>query len=315
MKLKLNKFLYLSYFLIIVLIGISFFNFYKPIYDSVHNYNIIKENCYLKKNTNLPICKERFISEEKWLEYYIKNNNPNEKLNNLDAITVTLEIIEHEMYTNIQFLAPLIIMIAVVFKLHSEYSNCTIKNYLTRMNYKDYLKSKYKYIFRASLIIPVSLIIIFIIACFMTGFNFNYSDSVKNIAVYTKIKYQAFPLYFLSLLLTQYIMCLFYANIGIFVIKKTKNSILSVVLGYILFLVIDIIIYCVLYAFILFKLLHLKLPLDVFNITGYLIIRNDYEVILFLISSIILFVISFIILKKYYKNKEEVVCYSERQNA
>ena len=37
----------------------------------------------------------------------MKNNNPNEKLNNLDAIIVTLEIIEHEMYTNIQFLAPL----------------------------------------------------------------------------------------------------------------------------------------------------------------------------------------------------------------
>ena len=79
--------------------------------------------------------------------------------------------------------------------------------------------------------------------------------------------------------------------------------------------IIDIIIYCVLYAFILLKILHLQIPLDVFNITGYLIIRNDYEVILFLISSIILFVISFIILKKYYKNKEEVVCYSERQNA
>ena len=68
--------------------------------------------------------------------------------------------------------------------------------------------------------------------------------------------------------------------------------------------IIDIIIYCVLYAFILLKILHLQIPLDVFNITGYLIIRNDYEVILFLISSIILFVISFIILKKYYKNND-----------
>lgn len=105
-KLNLNKFFYLSYFLVIVLIVISFFNFYKPIFESVNKYNTIKENCYLKK-TNLPICKERFISEEKWLEYYFKNNNPNEKSNNLDAIIVTLEIIEHEMYTNIQFLAPL----------------------------------------------------------------------------------------------------------------------------------------------------------------------------------------------------------------
>ena len=57
----------------------------------------------------------------------------------------------------------------------------------------------------------------------MTGFNFNYSDSVKNIAVYTKIKYQAFPLYFFLLLLTQYIMCLFYANIVTLILKYKKR--------------------------------------------------------------------------------------------
>ncbi len=63
MKLNLNKFFYLSYFLIIVLIGISFFNFYKPIYDSVNKYNTIKKNCYLEKKTNLPICKDKFVSD------------------------------------------------------------------------------------------------------------------------------------------------------------------------------------------------------------------------------------------------------------
>lgn len=86
-------------------------------------------------------------------------------------------------------------------------------------------------------------------------------------------------------------------------------------MGYILFLIIDIIIYVVTYAFILYKFLNLNVSEEIFNITGYFFTDTKINLIKMLLVSFILQGLSTFILYKFYQNKQEVIENSEKQNA
>ena len=49
---KFNKYILIPILIITGLIVISFYNFYKPYYKFIDDYDTIKENCYEKKNVN-----------------------------------------------------------------------------------------------------------------------------------------------------------------------------------------------------------------------------------------------------------------------
>lgn len=315
MKLKFNKYILIPILIITGLIVISFYNFYKPYYKFINNYNSIKENCYEKKNINHPICQLSYYQDESVLKYFIENNDPYKRLNELDLYTVYHSIIENEVYNVLQFLLPLLIMIMVVGTLHQEYSSGMFKNYLTRQNYKSYLKDKYKIVLKSSLLIPISFVVILLISAILTKFNTKIASSVYSIAVYSEFKYNHFFLYFIGFCLITYFMSVFYVNIGLFCVKKTKNTTLAIIMGYILFLIIDIIIYVVIYAFILYKLLNLNVSEEIFNITGYFFTDTKINLIKMLLVSFILQGLSTFILYKFYQNKQEVIENSEKQNA
>ena len=202
MKLKFNKYILIPILIITGLIVISFYNFYKPYYKFIDDYNTIKENCYEKKNINHPICQLPYYQDESVLKYFIENNDPYKRLNELDLYTVYNSIVENETYSVLQFLSPLLIMIMVVGTLHQEYSSGMLKNYLTRQSYKSYLKDKYKFILTISLIIPISLIVILLVSGIITGFNTKIASSVYSIAVYSEFKYNHFFMYFIGFLFT-----------------------------------------------------------------------------------------------------------------
>lgn len=223
MKLKFNKYMLISILIVVVLIIVSFYNFYKPYYKFINNYNSIKENCYEKKNINHPICQLPYYQDESVLKYFIENNDPYKRLNELDLYTVYHSIIENEVYNVLQFLLPLLIMIMVVGTLHQEYSSGMFKNYLTRQNYKSYLKDKYKIVLKSSLLIPISFVVILLISAILTKFNTKIASSVYSIAVYSEFKYNHFFLYFIGFCLITYLMSIFYANIWIIMYKKNKK--------------------------------------------------------------------------------------------
>lgn len=315
MKLKFNKYILIPILIIIGLIVISFYKFYKPYYNFIDDYNTIKENCYEKKNVNHYVCKLPYYQDENNLKHFIENNDPYKGLKELDLYTVYNSIVENETYSVLQFLSPLLIMIMVVGTLHQEYSSGMFKNYLTRQSYKSYLKDKYKFVLAISLIIPFSLIVILLVSGILTGFNTKIASSVYSIAVYSEFKYNHFFMYFIGFLFITYFMSAFYANIGLFCIKKTKNTTLAIIMGYILFLIIDIIIYVVIYAFILYKFLNLNVSEEIFNITGYFFTDTKINLIKMLLVSFILQGLSTFILYKFYQNKQEVIENSEKQNA
>jgi hypothetical protein len=158
-----------------------------------------------------------------------------------------------------------------------------------------------------SLITPFSLILIFIISCFLTKFNFNTESVYKYLAVYDKWKYNNFLLYECAIVLVQFFINFLYVNLGLLSIIKNKNKIVSIIMGYIYFLFAYIIIYVGLYAIVLNKMFRIKEMSDFFNISGYWFFDDGPNWLITIPLSMIFAFISFIILYKKYTNKERVI--------
>ena len=171
MLVKKNKYFILGIFLLLSLVVYSFYEFYNEYFSYRNTYYKIEDICYKKGKLDNEICK--YFRTDSDVLRYLHNNNPNAKWKSYDAITLTSTIVETTSFSCLQFFSPLIIAILLIGKLHDEYSSGMFENYLLRMNYKKYLKNKYKEVFNVSLVMPITLLLIFFISCIVTGFNFD----------------------------------------------------------------------------------------------------------------------------------------------
>lgn len=312
--LKKYKYFILSIALMLILILCSFFQYYKDTYGNVKYYYKFKKVCYEERNMDDPLCAP-YKGHEEYIDFKVNNNSPQKKYKEQDAITITSTVVEITFFSYLQYISPLIIAIAVVGTIHSEYSSGMFQNYLLRMDYKKYLKEMYKISIKASLIMPISLIIIFLIATVVSGFNFNISDTITNLAVYDSAKYSNFILYGIMICLIQFLISLFYSNIATYCCKKNKNTLVAILMSYIMFIVSLLIVYLIVYAILINKILGFKGLTDYFVISGYWFFDFNIMCIIPVIVSLVLFFISYIVLWKSYKNKEVVICEYESQTA
>lgn len=313
MIIKKNKLFILSLLIMVMIVGLSFKQFYDEHFSYIEGYNIIKENCYQKHDLDHEYCK-RFKTDEQ-LEYYIKLLDPKDKYKSFDAITVTCTIVEFTVFQVLQYLSPLIIIIAVIGIVHSEFSTGMFKNYLLRMSYKDYLKKMYKKTIKAALIMPIGLILVFLTASVFTKFNYNVSPESMNWAGYEEWKYSNFFLYGCIILLIQFLISLLYVNIALFSCKKNQNKLVAIIMGYVLFIIVNLFIYAILYSVIINKIFHFRNLTDYFNIAGYWFFNSGPKFLYVIPIAFSLFVISTIILYYFYSKKEKVIQESERQVA
>lgn len=311
MNLIKNKtFIFVLLFLAII-VAFSFFQIYEESFSYSKSYYEIKNDCYYKKNIKNKVC--NIYKNREYLEFYIKTFNPKKTYSELDAITLTCRVVETTIFSSLQFVSPLLVIMVVVGLLHSEISSGMFRNYLLRQEYRKYLKKLFLNIFYVSFIIPITLLIIFFISCIITKFNFNISDNVKIISVYNSWKYNHFLLYGVIICLIQYIMSFCYGCIGLYSSTKNKNGIISIVVGYVYFIIFDLFLYIIIYAGIINKLLGIKNVTDYFNITGYWFFNDGKSCFPVLIISLILLVV--IVIFTYFKisKKEEVILENERK--
>ena len=202
----------------------------------------------------------------------------------------------------------------IIDLFHKELSSGIFKYYLNRMSYKKFLKRIMFISFRRAWVLPISLIFVFLISCFITGFNFSIHESVKNIAVYDSFKYNNFLVYSLVIVLLLFIISLFYGNLAVLCCKKNKNSLITIILSYVLFIAVDIFILVIVYSLIINNLLGFKELSDYFNITGYWFFKGNINYLLVLLIASIISVCSYILLYFSYHNKEKVIYENEKQN-
>lgn len=316
MKLFLKKYKYfvLSIILMFILIVCSFIQYYNETYGDIKSYYKLKKVCYEKKNMDDPLC-TKYKGHEEYIEIYLKTADPVKKYKEQDAITIISTIVETTFFWYLQWISPLIIAVAVIGTIHSEYSSGMFQNYLLRMDYKKYLKKNYKISIAGALIMPISLIFIFIVCTIISGFNFNVADAVTNTAIYNSGKYSNFILYGSMISLIQFLISLFYSNIAIYRCKKNKNTLVAILMSYITFIVSMIFVYLFVYALLINKMLGFKELTDYFIISGYWFFDFDIKCIIPVIVSLILAVLSYLFIKKSYKNKEEVINEYESQTA
>ena len=228
-----NKMVFI--FSVIIVFSIVCMSFFEVVNDYIPNYieyYKIEKKCPGEYN----FCKPFKTKDE--LLTYLKENNPKKKF---DAITLSVYVVEtSEKFGLLVFLLPLIVIVNVVFKIHDEISSGYIKNKLNRMKYSDILKEYFSSALKSALLVPLIYTLIFLSSCVITGFNFNLTKDMQLSPGYENFKYNYFLLYSLILILIQYILFFGYAVIGIFMSFISKSKIVSIILGYVYFVILCI---------------------------------------------------------------------------
>lgn len=302
MYFKKNKYFIITYIIVILIILFSFYQYYDEHFSHSKNYYDIKENCYMKKDVKAKECQT--FKDEEQLNVYIEVNDPQKLYQELDTIKLTSSIVRYTIFNVFQYLSPLLIIFVVVASLHDEFSTEVKKNNLLKEKYKDYIKEKYKVVIKAALIFPIALLIVFLLSCFITKFNFNVAEETKNIAIYNEWKYNNFLVYGFSIVIIQFFISLLYGNIALLGIKRNRNMFVSIIISYLMFVVVYMFIYLVIYAIIINKIFGFKNLTDYFNITGYWYFDNGPYFLYIIPLSIIFFIISKITLFFNYEKKK-----------
>lgn len=214
----------------------------------------------------------------------------------------------------IQLLAPLFVMVPAVLQFHKELSSGYIKNVVTRVEYKKYMKSKYLEALKSSLILPAFVIIMFLCCCVLAkGFAIGSGAEYYGLTKSPDPKYLiCLPQFMFTYVFVLFLHSIVYANLGLLFCKKNSNVLVTIVLGYLSFIVLDIFMEVLVGNILLSILLNLRNltdSLNLFNIWIYDNVKSLWIVIgyslVFVISTILLFI-------KTYKNKESVLIEVEK---
>lgn len=297
---KRKHLLILTYIIPIILIIISVNNFYTEYY-SIEKYEEFKFAC-------------EELNDEKSCAMKETIKELNDRFKSIDTKTFFFEILYHYIDNYIVVIGPLLVIIQTIYFLHKDFSSGFIKNKLTRMTYDKYKKSIYLTSLKSALILPFIIITIFTVSSIITKLNFTTPEWVYKTSVYNEINYNNFFIYILSSCLIIYFMGIFYSNIAIAFLNKSKNSLLVTIFSYLCFFT------CIIFFDIggtitLIKILKLNSSIGVYlNIFDYWHINGEDNYIYFIIIAFLLAIISHCINRIIYKNKEETIIDVEKEN-
>lgn len=206
--------------ILILMFGVVFLSIREAVkmyVPTLFEYDKVVENCPGKN----PVCK-RFRTESE-LENYIEYSNPHDT----DAISFIVYATHTTSFSIFIYIFPIIAMIIVLSKVHNEIKTGYFENILLRTKYRDMIK-KYIYVsLKSCLIVPIIYIIICIISCILTKFNFNIDIETTRSMSFT---FDHFPLYSILVLFGSYIVNFGFSLAGIFIAFKSKSKSINIFL-------------------------------------------------------------------------------------
>lgn len=239
----------------------------------------------------------------------VYSDNPPRKL---DTINLAFYIINSTTFSLILPFIPLLIIAVGIRKMYKELKSGMFKNIILIGGYQEYIIKSIKQIWKYSLVIPaVILFILFISYLYSRSFNYDYTISIG--ANHLDIKYFQNIIGFIFVyLLVLVFNAIFWLNLGLISLKKSKNYIVTTITAYIFYLGYSIIaeLFCslVLSKISIFKNMNLYGYVKAGNIWGYDEINS--LTMMFIYSILLVFISSFIVYVKY-RNKESVVIANE----
>lgn len=209
---------------------------------------------------------------------------------------------------------PLFILFVIFASLFKMFSSGYFKNILTREKFAIFKKKIINIRYKTALIIPITTMILVILAMIYTGFNFN---STTN-GIFSKAEYlliSNYPLiYLLGLLTIQYLIGLFISNISLIVLNKSKNIFVGIIEIVIKILIFYFIVY-MFYALFISRGLSLTNLTEYFDLMNYCIGTFKTIPMMFgqIFISLLLVVISNIMINRTYQKKEQVMLEYEKK--
>lgn len=307
-----KTFIIISLFIFII-IGISFYEYMHPKFSKelMELDSMVIEKCKTKQDTKF--CNDNGVYDKESYKDFLKYASVNTR-KTLDTITLSSEIIQNNLFSVIGFFFPLFIVILVVKSLSSDIKTKFYQSIILRKGYKKYLHSKLSEIFIYSLLYPVSLIIIVLISCFITEFNFNIDSVNKGIAVYSKAIENHYQFYFIIVCIATYLTCIFYGLIAFICYIKENNIIVAIIKSYLLCIVLGIFNY-IIGNFIFGKIIKMDVYAGTFNIFGYASFNEINNYLLIFLNLLILLIIPSIYIVCKYRRKDKFYEEIEKQTS
>lgn len=237
-----------------------------------------------------------------------------EKPGHVDVFTKLAGYYQNGGFVIVQFIYPLLLIILGTLSLHKKIHSGFFKNILTRQNFKKYLKTEYFNSCKASLLIPILILITFVFSCFITNFNFDlnsldYGSLVSPQPVVRTLSSEV--LLVITMTINLFIVSLSCINIGIIFVKNNKNFIVSSILSYLVIIIYQIIAEIIVGPILsnIFNNNFFANGLSLFSFWYYDTGVTSFNMFVY---AMFLLIVSFLLVKRTYKNKEDVIIYAEK---
>lgn len=237
-----------------------------------------------------------------------------------DAISVFFYIVAHSSLGILQIVSPIFVMICATYKIHKEFHTGFIKHKLLRMSYRKYITCQFVELMKSTWILPFSMLVLFVLCCVFTK-NFDFSNAAPQILGYApdgnpivmnniaiiNMEFYKYPIQLMiTYFLTLFFHSIFYANISFIICRKNKIFLVSLLESFLVFVIIAIISELGL-QYISSFIFGIDFLVGIFNITGIWIYCDINNFLAILIYGFLLSLISFLVAKNSYKDKERLL--------
>lgn len=283
-KLKQEKYIYI--FFLILCIGlalrvhisaISEWNKYDKLMNTLYEEHCIKHQDYDKEGCNNYL---KIINRPKADTYYIY----------FSSFAETTDVFP--------YLTVLLVSVPVIIILHKKIKKGRLKYILQRIKYETFIKKSYLNSMAYTLMVPISLLILLILSYTYSGhFDLSITKRLVDNSM-TEYMHHGSEIYFMLIYFINIIIqSAFYVNLSYIYTLKSKNTLLTIIEVFMTFLGTEIIL----------NLIASKSKYNLGLMNIWTMIGVDYYMLIPTIINIILFVITFVIFFKLYKNKESVL--------
>lgn len=237
-----------------------------------------------------------------------------EGLMSKDPLIMFYHLLQDMNLSYLQILAPLFIMVPATYHFHRELHTGTIKNYLTRIKYNEYIKNKYREALTNIWLLPIFSFVILITCCLLTksisfGSGYELYDWISS----PDSKYiNNLPLFMITYPIVLLIHSILYVNISLIYCKKNSNFLVTIILSYLTFIALDIFMETFIGNFLLARILNIHDITDSLNLFNIWIYDNVISLPFMIIYSCLLVISSLFIVFIKYKDKEGVIIESEK---
>lgn len=268
---------------------------------SIHSFQDNLENEILKcSNVN----ENDNMGYDEYCSRVIANKNIN-----VDTLTSFSNILIFQL----KFLNPIAILLVLIPSLIEPIyilKNKYIINCNNRMEYKEFLKIYFKRAYKYVWILPLIGIIIYLPTLFYSSLSPQYQ--LINDFTYWETSLIEHPLVFmlmycLNLLIYSFI----FINMGLICIRKKPKYILSLILTYIIYVLIQLFFELVINNYIIISIFHSEVGY-LFNIMNMFIFSDQFGLFNLFLFSVFILIISFICLYYSYRNKEKLIVEAEK---